>query len=196
MVSATYDRSPQIDRPKPHRRPRPNNLQRSPRAHHLRLPKPRSVKKALRPRSPISNRQDRDGREHRDVSRLSLSPLRKRQRPLPTRTQKLANLPAIKINALNQHAIDASYFPQKENLQGKAVLVETGWSKNWNTPQYFEGHPFLTEDAAKFLADSKVALVGIDSYNIDEVQDLRRPVHSILLKSEIPIVEHMTNLAA
>jgi kynurenine formamidase len=110
--------------------------------------------------------------------------------------KKLANLPAIKITALNQHAIDASYFPQKENLQGKAILVETGWSNNWNTPQYFEGHPFLTEDAAKFLADSKVALVGIDSHNIDDIQDLRRPVHSILLKQEIPIVEHMTNLAA
>jgi arylformamidase len=109
--------------------------------------------------------------------------------------KKLASLPAIKINALNQHAIDASYFPQKENLQGKAILVETGWSKNWNTPQYFEGHPFLTEDAAKFLADGRVALVGIDSHNIDDVQDLRRPVHSILLQQEIPIVEHMTNLA-
>lgn len=45
------------------------------------------------------------------------------------------------------------------------------------------------------LADSGVALVGIDSHNIDDVQDLRRPVHSILLGSEIPIVEHMTNLA-
>ena len=38
--------------------------------------------------------------------------------------------------------------------------------------------------------------LGIDSLNIDDVQDLRRPVHSILLKNEIPIVEHMTNLAA
>jgi len=75
------------------------------------------------------------------------------------------------------------------------VLVETGWSKHWNTPQYFEGHPFLTEDAAKFLADSGAVLVGIDSHNIDDVQDLRRPVHTILLKQEIAIVEHMTNLA-
>ena len=76
------------------------------------------------------------------------------------------------------------------------MLVETGWSRHWNTPQYFEGHPFLTEDAARFLADCGAALVGIDSHNIDDVQDLRRPVHSLLLKREIPIVEHMTNLAA
>jgi kynurenine formamidase len=109
--------------------------------------------------------------------------------------QKLANLPAIKVMAQHQ-AIDASCFPRGENLAGKAVLVETGWSRHWNTPQYYEGHPFLTEDAARFLADSGAVLVGIDSHNIDDVQDLRRPVHTILLKSEIPIVEHMTNLAA
>jgi len=110
--------------------------------------------------------------------------------------EKLANLPAIKIDAPHKTSIDASNFPRNESLAGKAVLVETGWSQHWNTPLYFEGHPFLTEDAAQFLSDSGVALVGIDSHNIDDVQDVRRPVHSILLKNEIPIVEHMTNLAA
>ena len=109
---------------------------------------------------------------------------------------KLANLPAIKIQALHSQAIDRSCFPRDTNLQGHAILVETGWSKNWNTRQYFEGHPYLTEDAARFLADSGVALVGIDSHNIDDVQDLRRPVHTVLLKHEIAIVEHMTNLCA
>ncbi len=108
--------------------------------------------------------------------------------------QKLANLPAIKVTAQHQ-AIDASCFPHGGDLEGKAVLVETGWSRHWNTPQYYEGHPFLTEDAARFLADSGATLVGIDSHNIDDVQDLRRPVHTILLKNEIPIVEHMANLA-
>jgi arylformamidase len=110
--------------------------------------------------------------------------------------QKLANLPAIKITARHVQAIDVSYFPSGGDLSGKAALVETGWSRHWNTPQYYEGHPFLTEDAARFLADSGAVLVGIDSHNIDDVQDRRRPVHSILLKNEIPIVEHMTNLAA
>src|SRR5450631_1329417 len=108
---------------------------------------------------------------------------------------KLANLPAIKISAQQKQAIDISCFPRGENLAGKAVLVETGWSRHWKTDQYFEGHPFLTEDAARLLADSGAALVGIDSHNIDDVQDLRRPVHTILLKNKIPIVEHMTNLS-
>src|ERR1039457_4511398 len=110
--------------------------------------------------------------------------------------QKLANLPGIKISAQHQQAIDAACFPRGENLAGAGVLSETGWSRHWNTPQDFEGQPSLTEEAARCLADSGVVLVGIDSHNIDDVQDLRRPVHSILLKQEIPIVEHMTNLAA
>jgi kynurenine formamidase len=114
---------------------------------------------------------------------------------------KLADLPGIKVAAIklaaqNKQAIDISCFPRGVDLAGKAVLVETGWSRHWKTDQYFEGHPFLTEDAARFLADSGVTLVGIDSHNIDDVQDLRRPVHSILLGKEIPIVEHMMNLTA
>ena len=110
--------------------------------------------------------------------------------------EKLANLPAIKVTKRNHDKIDASRFPARNELEGKAVLVETGWSRHWNTARYFEGHPYLTEGAAQFLVDSGVALVGIDSYNIDDVQDLRRPVHSILLGADIPIVEHMTNLSA
>jgi arylformamidase len=107
---------------------------------------------------------------------------------------QLADLPAVKVTCTDKQAIDASCFSGLTSLGGKAILIETGWSQHWNTPQYYEGHPFLTEDAAQFLLDSKVALVGIDSYNIDSVQDARRPVHSILLRGEVPIVEHMTNL--
>ncbi len=75
-------------------------------------------------------------------------------------------------------------------------MIETGWSQHWNTPQYFEGHSFLTADAAEFLATSGATLVGIDSLNIDDTQDGHRPVHTILLGKDIPVVEHMTNVAA
>lgn len=81
-------------------------------------------------------------------------------------------------------------------MSGKAVLVQPGWSKNWQTDSYIEGHPFLTEDAAVLLRDRGAILVGIDSLNIDDTQDGRRPVHSTLLAADIPIVEHLTNLAS
>lgn len=110
--------------------------------------------------------------------------------------RKLATLPGVKISCLGKRAIDASQLADMGSLRGKAVLIETGWSQHWNTPQYFEGHSFLTADAADFLESSGASLVGIDSLNIDDTQDGRRPVHSTLLGKEIPIVEHMTNLAA
>jgi kynurenine formamidase len=81
------------------------------------------------------------------------------------------------------------------DVRGKAVLVHTGWSRHWRTDAYFEGHPFLAEDAALYLREGGAKLVGIDSYNIDDIRDGRRPVHTILLGAQIPIVEHMTGLA-
>jgi kynurenine formamidase len=38
--------------------------------------------------------------------------------------------------------------------------------------------------------------VGIDSHNIDDTARRSRPVHSTLLTAGIPIVEHLTQLAA
>src|SRR5262249_26751431 len=94
--------------------------------------------------------------------------------------------------------VDAREIPHNlfgnENLTGKAVLIHTGWSKHWGTEQYFEDHPFLTRAAAEHLRNAGAALVGIDSYNIDDITDGTRPVHSILLAADIPIVEHMCNL--
>ena len=81
------------------------------------------------------------------------------------------------------------------DVRGCAVLVHTRWDAHWRTDQYFEGHPFLTADAAEFLAHAGAALVGIDSFNIDDITDGRRPVHTALLGAGIPIVEHLRGLS-
>ena len=82
------------------------------------------------------------------------------------------------------------------DIAGKAVLVHTGWDRHWGTDRYCEGHPFLTERAARHLVDEGASLVGIDSLNIDNTTAGARPVHSILLAAGIPICEHLTRLAA
>jgi kynurenine formamidase len=92
-------------------------------------------------------------------------------------------------------AIGADAVSALGDVAGCAVLVHTGWDRHWRTDRYFEGHTFLTGAAARWLVDAGAALVGIDSYNIDSTRDGTRPVHSTLLANDIPIVEHMTNLA-
>lgn len=90
-------------------------------------------------------------------------------------------------------AITEDHFKGLE-IKGRAVLVHTGWDRRWNTEQYYEDHPYLTEGAAAYLRDQGARLVGIDSHNIDDTSGGRRPVHTILLGSEILIVEHLCNL--
>jgi len=79
-------------------------------------------------------------------------------------------------------------------VQGRAVLVHTGWDRHWRTDSYFGDHPFLTADAADWLAENGAALVGIDSCNIDYMHVRARPVHTRLLGAGIPICEHLTGL--
>jgi kynurenine formamidase len=80
-------------------------------------------------------------------------------------------------------------------IRHRAVLVHTGWGDAyWNTPAYYEHHPYLTKEAAEYLRDCDVQLVGIDSHNIDDTAGKSRPVHSTLLGAEILIVEHLCNL--
>jgi kynurenine formamidase len=107
----------------------------------------------------------------------------------------LAGLDAVvaRVTGPASRAVDREVFLPLD-VRGKAVLVETGWSRHWATEQYFEDHPYLTRNAAEYLRDAGATLVGIDSYNIDDIADRSRPVHTILLGAEIPIVEHMCHL--
>jgi len=106
--------------------------------------------------------------------------------------QSVADLPGL-VHRVYGQRID---FPSMD-LQGKALLLHTGWSKHWRTPTYWNNeHPFVTREAAVKLAASGVRVVGIDSYNIDDTKDMARPAHTELLRAGIFIVEHMTNLDA
>jgi arylformamidase len=106
----------------------------------------------------------------------------------------LAGLEAVVIRGdTSGRAIDRGALAGRP-IGGKAVLVRTGWDVHWRTPAYLEGNPYLTADAAAYLVAEGAALVGIDSLNIDDINDLERPVHSTLLAAEIPIVEHLCHL--
>ncbi len=77
------------------------------------------------------------------------------------------------------------------------MLVHTGWARYWGTPRYLDADcPHLSADAVDALIDANPAVVGIDSLNVDDPSDPRRPAYHRLLGADIPIIEHLTNLEA
>jgi arylformamidase len=110
--------------------------------------------------------------------------------------ERLADLPVVVADATGVgRAIGPDALPIGD-LSGKAVLVRTDFSDHWGTDSYFSANPFLTSEGCDRLVASGVAFVGIDSLNIDDIADMARPAHTILLGAGIPICEHMTNLAS
>src|SRR4029077_11634503 len=125
-----------------------------------------------------------DAPSHRfdDGSDISMIPL-----------DAVAGLPAVVLRT-SARAIDAASVGSLD-LRGKALLIQTGWSRHWRTETYWNNqHPYVSREAAEKLATSGARLVGIDSYNIDDTSDLARPAHTILLLAGILIGEHFTGL--
>ncbi len=107
----------------------------------------------------------------------------------------LTDLAAVVIRTVGSgsRAVDVGAIAAFE-VTGKAVLLHTGGDQHWGTPRYADDAPFLTEAGAHWLAEQRAALVGIDAVNIDDIADLARPAHTVLLGADIPVVEHLTGL--
>jgi len=99
----------------------------------------------------------------------------------------------IRVPFTDTLAVSAAHLKNYE-IRNRAVLIHTGWDSHWNTENYYENHPYLTQGAAEYLRDCNVKLAGIDSHNIDDTKGKTRPVHTVLLGAEILIVEHLCNL--
>ncbi len=109
---------------------------------------------------------------------------------------RVADVPVCLIDARESgRAIGPRSFAGLD-LGGAAVIVRTDFSRYWRTERYGRDNPFLTAEACEALVAAGVAFVGIDSLNVDDMADLARPAHTILLGAGIPVCEHMTNLAA
>jgi kynurenine formamidase len=113
--------------------------------------------------------------------------------------EAVASVPGIVIDAdvsTNREVSLDLLKGDESDLHDRAVLIRTGWDTRWGSESYWEPGPYVTAAAADLLARSGAIIVGVDFWNIDDVTDPARPVHTRLLRSNIPIVEHLTNLAA
>lgn len=109
---------------------------------------------------------------------------------------RVAHVPVALFDARHAgRAIGASVFGDIA-IEGKAVLIRTDWSRRWGSERYFQPNPHLTADACEYLIRHGAFFVGVDSLNIDDIEQPARPAHAMLLGAGIPVCEHMTNLAA
>jgi arylformamidase len=82
----------------------------------------------------------------------------------------------------------------ERSLDGRAVLVRTGWDGRWGSEEYWSDAPFLPQPIVERLVAAKVRLVGVDFGNVDDTGDPSRPAHTGLLEAGIPIVENLRGL--
>ncbi len=108
---------------------------------------------------------------------------------------RCADLPAVVVHvAGGASAIEPDAIGDLD-VEGCAVLFDTGWSEHWGTDQYLSNtHPYLSDATVDALIEGGAVLVGIDSLNIDATTGGERPAHTKLLAAGVPIVEHLTNL--
>jgi kynurenine formamidase len=78
------------------------------------------------------------------------------------------------------------------------VLFHYGWDGLWATGaegrKFLEAWPGLSVDAAEYLVEKGVSVVGCDAISIDASSAQEQPAHYVLLDSEVYIMENLDNL--
>ena len=91
--------------------------------------------------------------------------------------------------------IDREHLVQFESglRETTRVVLNTGWHHRWGMDDYFSEHPVITGEAAQFLVDCGVLLIGVDTPSVDRAPF---PAHLVFLGNVVLIVENLTNLDA
>ena len=78
------------------------------------------------------------------------------------------------------------------------LIIRYDWSKNWGSLNYYQNHPFLSKEAAKFIVEKGFKLIGMDTPQADSPKNCRgskedSPIHKILLGAGVIKLEYMNN---
>jgi arylformamidase len=109
--------------------------------------------------------------------------------------ERVAGIPGIVLDGTVSLNRSITLKNDPSELRGRAVLIRTRWDERWGTESYWDPGPYLAKESIDLLICSKVLLVGVDFWNVDDTMDPGRPVHTRLLTSNILIVEHLCNLS-
>ena len=79
---------------------------------------------------------------------------------------------------------------------GDLVLINTGCHQYYYDEAY-NCAPYLTKEAAEYLAEKQIKMVGTDSFTVDDPREKDKPAHVVLLNQHgILIIECVMNLDA
>jgi kynurenine formamidase len=108
--------------------------------------------------------------------------------------------PAVVVDVTAKCAKNALFQPddfrryEKLIREHRKVLVKTGWSRTWETPDYHDHFPGFSREGASYLADLGIHLVGLEQASVHPEDHLE--VHRIFFRKNIIIVEGLANLAS
>ncbi len=109
---------------------------------------------------------------------------------------QLLNLERGAYGVITAQDIEKAEIADGKIKANDLVLINTGRHKLYGQDAYNEA-PFLTEDAAEYLASKQIRMVGTDSFTVDDPRIKAKPAHVVLLcKNEIPVIECVMNLSA
>lgn len=79
------------------------------------------------------------------------------------------------------------------------IIMRFGWSEHWGGMKYYTDHPYISEDAAHWLAARGIKLLAMDTPMPDNPANgrgtpLDSPIHKILLGAGVVLVEYLCNL--
>jgi len=87
------------------------------------------------------------------------------------------------------HHIDRNLLEGLELKGVERLLFGTTNSALLKQRQFVEDYIFISEDAASYLVNMGIKLVGVDYLSIDQYQNIARPAHHILLGAGVVIIE-------
>ena len=92
-------------------------------------------------------------------------------------------------------AIKQRHLEQLDWVGVKRVLFKTDNSDHWTDGAFYENYVYLEPDAASFLVERGLRLVGIDYLSIDRFGSDHHPTHLVLLPKDVVVLEGL-NLSA
>ena len=97
--------------------------------------------------------------------------------------------PVVVLEVPKVRSIKSSHL-EKFNFSGiQRILFKTDNSQHWNDGKFYEKFVYLEPEAAEFLVERDIKLVGIDYLSIDQFESESHPTHFVLLRRNVVIIE-------